>query len=329
MKIAIIGHGFVGKAIDNAFRTNGVELLIIDPIYNTTLEDLNSFEADVSFVSVPTPMKDNKEIDSKIVEHVVDYLCRETNSLIVVKSTITPNIVSNFLSFVDADRFVYNPEFLTERNSNHDFINADHHVLGGSDVATKKLSEIYANHSRCVSSDFVHMSAEEASFVKYSVNSFLAMKVIFFNQLYDLVNQYDCDYEKIVSAITADDRIDTSHTKVADNNRRRGFGGACFPKDINAFIEFSNNNLSLLEAVSSINNQYRKDYDAEDREKANNINFTNNKRIIDNETISVETVAKYWSHRGFVGKELAYRIQETLKTGELVDDSNDACKVCE
>tara|TARA_R100000808_G_C2144183_1_gene151967 strand:+ start:1800 stop:1973 length:174 start_codon:yes stop_codon:yes gene_type:complete len=49
----------------------------------------------------------------------------------------------------------------------------------------------------------------------------------------------------------------------------------------------------------------------------------------DKQELSIETVAKYWSHRGFVGRELAYRIQETLRLGEIVDDSNDACKVCE
>ena len=117
------------------------------------------------------------------------------------------------------------------------------------------------------------MTKEEASLVKYAINSFLATKITFFNQLYDLVDKVNGDYDTVLNAILYDDRISSGHTSVADNGRKRGFGGACLPKDVNALYNFSDKKFTILKTITNINNKYRSKYLADDREKSNNIKF--------------------------------------------------------
>ena len=104
-KIAIVGHGYVGKAAAHAFDTNGVEQHIIDPIYNTHLGNLKGkTRIDVGFVCVPTPMGLDGSIDSSIVEKVVEELSY-FECMIVVKSTITPAVVEKLSG--KYDKFIY------------------------------------------------------------------------------------------------------------------------------------------------------------------------------------------------------------------------------
>jgi len=71
MKIGIVGHGFVGKAVDYGFETPLVEKFIVDPIYGTTLDDLKSFNPDVVFICVPTPMNEDGSVDASLVTEAV------------------------------------------------------------------------------------------------------------------------------------------------------------------------------------------------------------------------------------------------------------------
>ena len=91
IKIGIVGHGFVGKAVDYGFTHPSVEKHIVDPIYKTTVGDLP--ECMFYFVCVPTPMGDNGVIDSKILDNVMSYLLQYREGIIIIKSTITPNII--------------------------------------------------------------------------------------------------------------------------------------------------------------------------------------------------------------------------------------------
>ena len=116
------------------------------------------------------------------------------------------------------------------------------------------------------------MTVEEASFVKYAINTFLATKVTFFNQLYDAVSQTSANFNKIISVVGADPRIGHSHAKVPGFDGKRGFGGACFPKDTAALLNYTDK-MSLLEKVIEINNSYRSSYNKDDRELAQNISY--------------------------------------------------------
>jgi len=239
--IGIVGHGFVGQAVQNAFlNQDKFQITVYDPAFPSICEIERLYDSfyeykedclDVIFVCVPTPQDENGAIDSSIVTGTVNDLLEKTNATIVIKSTVIPSAIK------EHKRVVYNPEFLTEANAKEDFLNAPQHIVGGQTKAVEKLIEVY-RHSAIKNKIFHQMSVKEASFIKYGINTFLATKVTFFNQLYDLVKEHDCNWNTIVNAVTDDVRIGKGHTKVADNGRKRGFGGACLPKDINAFLSF-------------------------------------------------------------------------------------------
>jgi UDPglucose 6-dehydrogenase len=273
MKMAIIGHGFVGKAVDYGFNSSKITKFIIDPRYGTNIEDLSNEEIDISFICVPTPMQDDGNIDSSIVEECVQYLKHNVSGLIVIKSTVTPDILNKLINCVSASRIVYNPEFLMEKSANEDFVNPIMHIFGGDREVTKEVERIYNDYSLCKPCPVYHMSAVEASLVKYGINTFLATKVIWFNQFYDIVEKFGGNYGTVMRGITTDKRVGPSHTTVPGFDGKRGFGGACFPKDSAAFLKLSENSFSILGEVIRVNNHLRQDYEKDDREKVQNVNY--------------------------------------------------------
>ncbi len=272
IKVCIVGHGFVGKAVDYGFNDHTCEKIIIDPIYGTSIDE--TLDADITFVCVPTPMSDNGTIDTSIVEESIKKLLNQRSGIIVLKSTVTPDIVKSLCTHeVGRNRVVYNPEFLTEKNATEDFVNPPMQIFGGDKSVTEKVEEIFKQHSLCKPCPVFHMEAEDASFVKYGINSFLATKVLWFNQFYDIVEKFGGNFGRIINAIGEDPRIGQSHTRVPGHDGRRGFGGACFPKDTSAFLHFSDHSFSILDKVIEENNKYRKDYEKCDREKAQNVSY--------------------------------------------------------
>ena len=270
-KVAIIGHGFVGKAVDYGFSNPKVEKRIFDPKYGTTSDDIKNLPnwgPNITFVCVPTPMGNNGDIDSTILDEVMNNL-KNVKTLIVIKSTITPSIIDKYKQ----TNVVYNPEFLTEKSACEQFVNPEFHIFGGTEQACQELDVFYEKYSLCTPCPTYFLNKAEASFVKYAINSFLATKVTFFNQLYDACNNYgQVNFNKIIKAVGADDRVSISHTKVPGFDGKQGYGGACFPKDTFAFSEFSDK-LTLLKKAIEINNDYRSQYERDDREKEQNIQF--------------------------------------------------------
>lgn len=273
MKIAIIGHGFVGKAVDYAFQTS--EKYIVDPIYPDSLkiEDLRK-KADIAacFVCVPTPMGDDGSIDSSIVIKTVKYLLNKVAGIIVIKSTVTPDVIKKLSEMGNGNRIVFNPEFLTEKNANEDFVNSPFHIFGGLPETTKRLEDLYKEHSLCKQCPSHHMSATDAGFVKYGVNCFLASKVLWFNQFYDVVENFGGNFTHIINAITGDERIGHSHSRVPGFDGKRGYGGACFPKDTAAFSNFAKT-FNVLDLIIDENNLYRTEYEKDARELAQNVKY--------------------------------------------------------
>jgi len=271
-KIGIVGFGFVGKAVNYGFNNPKVEKIIVDPKGGHNIEELSKHDIKATFVCVPTPMGNDGSIDSSIIESVLEYLKNNVNGLIVIKSTVTPDIIQK-LSVGIEDRFVYNPEFLTEKSANEDFVNPIMHIFGGEPNVTEKLENIYYKYSSCKSCPIYHMTASDASFVKYGINSFLATKVLWFNQFYDIIEKTGANYNVIVDAIGTDKRVGSSHTSVPGFDGKRGYGLSCFPKDTNAFLKFADGDFSIIKEVILRNNDYRTVYELDEREKLNNINF--------------------------------------------------------
>ncbi len=277
MKVSIIGHGFVGKALENGLNDE-VKTLIIDPIYKNKISDICSFNSDVVFICVPTPMRDNGDQDLNILNEVIDDINKiKINAEIVIKSTVLPSNITNIKKLIP--NVIYNPEFLTESSANEDFINAELIVLGGNNKNVSKISSFYKDHTKCVSNNIIHTDLITASLIKYTINSFLASKVIFFNELNSLFKKSGTNesWENFIKAISSDSRIGKSHMQVPGPDGRYGFGGACFPKDSQALYQYSTSlesPLHILKKVIDINNNIRSSYDsATNREHQQNIKF--------------------------------------------------------
>lgn len=253
--IAIVGYGFVGKSVEHGFKQNN--LFIIDPQLGTDTSLILDKHIDAVFICVPTPMGKNGRIDASIVLKVIDEL-KDLNTILVLKQTVTPDIVGELAARVK--NFVYNPEFLTERNALNDFEFPFMNVYGGESRYTTALEYIYKNHSICKDAPSHHMSAVEASFAKYGVNSFLSTKVLFWNQFSELCSAHSADYSKIQKAIGTDARIGVSHTTVPGHDGRKGAGSACFSKDVPALIQFSDKKLSILNEAWNVNCDIRNSY---------------------------------------------------------------------
>lgn len=275
MKIAIIGKGFVGTAVEAGFSNGSNELLIVDPKVGTTVEWALAQNPDMTFICVPTPMGENGAIDSSIVEGVLTEL-KDFGGLVVLKSTVVPSKIQLLEKM--HPRFVYNPEFLTEANAVRDFLNPFMHVFGGKKSDVDELERIYAERSNC-SKDVqaVKCTPVEASMIKYGINSFLALKVAFMNQWKDLCDSVGADYELVKTGMSNDPRIGGSHMMVPGPDGRRGFGSACFAKDLPAIINESmkvDSELSILRSAWNANCALRNSYQATlPREIEQNIKF--------------------------------------------------------
>jgi len=152
-------------------------------------------------------------------------------------------------------------------------------LLGGKKPAQEKVKKLYQDHSLCNTNNFIFTDYATASLVKYSINSFLATKVLFFNQINDIFegSNTESDWEYFVRIIKLDPRIGISHMDVPGHDGKKGFGGACFTKDTAALVDYSNKinkQFSLLAKAININNEIRSQYNKLDkREIDQNVNY--------------------------------------------------------
>ena len=277
LKLGIVGHGFVGKATDWGFSKR-VSKFIVDPLLNTTVADLKDFEPDIVFVCVPTPMGNDGSQDSSIIEKVIKQLVTYCpNAIKVVKSTVLPSLLDE-LQRLDS-KLVYNPEFLREKHANLDFANSDMIIFGGDRNISTKVSNAYLRHSRCKTEEHIFTDLKTASLIKYTINTFLASKVIFFNEMHSLYEKLDVkdSWETVINIISRDNRIGESHMNVPGHDGKKGFGGACFPKDSLALVKFADSlgvDLKSLISTIKINNKIRSKYkDIDSRESEQNVSF--------------------------------------------------------
>ena len=277
MKVGIIGFGFVGKAIKNGLNES-VETLNIDPKLNTKTKDLVNFKPDIIFICVPTPLREDLSLDETIVFSVIDEITElNIQSLIVLKSTILPNHLNAITKKLK--RFIYNPEFLREKHANDDFINSNLIVFGGREKETNELKDFYMHHTKCKCKEYVMTDIVTASLIKYTINSFLATKVSFFNELKNIFMRADAkdSWNNFITYLQRDPRLGNSHMSVPGHDGKNGFGGACLPKDSTSFLNFFKENkldFQVLRAAIEVNNTVRHQYNNDSRESEQNINFT-------------------------------------------------------
>jgi nucleotide sugar dehydrogenase len=255
MKIIIAGYGFVGKAVAAALKPMH-EIVIVDPQY-TTNEIKYHHDADGLIVCVDTPTGENGIINANNVANVLDEV--PVFMPVLIKSTVTPAIVEGFEELYPNLALTYSPEFLRARTANQDFLNQKYVVLGGEDPECFWQELFQTTLPNCKMA--FNCTAKEASMVKYTVNSFLALKTSFFNQIADICDNNGLDYDIVRHIVSNDTRIGASHTMVPGPDGERGWGGACFPKDTEAFIQWANrieHPVTILEEAVKYNRRIRK-----------------------------------------------------------------------
>ena len=268
MKIGIVGQGYVGTAIKVGFEPH-YELETYDK-YSEEKSTCHSIrqvgeKCNFIFVCVPTPMNKDGSCYTGIVEEVIDELdlyCK--NKIIVIKSTVPPGTTEKLDKKYEKNTIIFNPEFLTEMNFLEDFKNQNRIILGGTRKGTNKLRQVYSKVFP--SATIVKTGSKTAEMVKYFVNCFLATKVSFANEMKQICDRVEIDYDKVVEYATYDERLGKSHWAVPGPDGDVGFGGHCLPKDLNALISLTYQlklEPTILNAVEGKNLLIRKNRDWE------------------------------------------------------------------
>ncbi len=246
--IGIIGKGFVGSAVANGFSSNtgfDTKIRIYDKDPSRASHSLSDVinNSEFVFISVPSPTDfETGEIDLSIVMNCFDEISKTLNKskpIFLLRSTIVPGTTNKIKSKYPELRIVFNPEFLTQRSANLDFINQSRYIFGGNKEDTSEVINLYKHrfgHSiRIIDTDY-----ESAELIKYMCNTFFATKVGFLNEIYLIAEKLNLDWDIILDGFISDGRIGHSHVQVPGPDGKYGFGGACFPKDVNALIHYAN-----------------------------------------------------------------------------------------
>lgn len=287
--IGIIGKGFVGTAVYEGMK-HAFDIMAYDKIKGWSFT-LGEKESDTSrpwpefydggpyvhilrvcdgpiFLCLPSPMAANGSCDISIIEEVVTELndLREgmTKSVIVLKSTLVPGTTEKLNAKYPNLLMCYNPEFLTERNAVNDFKNQNRIILGGPHEATTVVKQMYEMAYPAVPVTKTHSTVAEL--VKYLTNCFLAVKTSFANEIKQICDGLSVDYDKVIEYALKDERLGKSHWSVPGPDGTVGWGGKCFPKDLNA-LKFLAEELGvaplMLEAAWRKNLEVRDDHDWE------------------------------------------------------------------
>ena len=261
--VGIIGCGFVGESQAFVFSpTANIFVYDIDPLKSTHTFD-EVLKCDFVFVCVPTPMNTDGSQNKKFIENVFEK--SKKGPIYIIKSTIQPGTTKNMQSnYPDLD-IIFCPEFLTERTSKLDMITQSRVIFGGERSLTNKVEELFS--IRFKSRHYIHTDTNTAEFIKYMNNTFFATKVSIMNEFYRLGKKIGIDWKTALHGFAADQRIGDSHLHVPGPDGKLGFGGTCFPKDLNAFISLAkkhNVNMNTLEAAWKTNLEVRPEEDWKD-----------------------------------------------------------------
>lgn len=299
MKIAVIGSGYVGLVSGTCFSEMGNKVTCVDideekinklkngilPIYEPGLESMvlknlerqNLFfttnleqavkEAKIVFIAVGTPMGEDGSADLQYVLAVAKEIGQKMqNELIVVdKSTVPVGTADKVKAAVQSEldkrnldltfHVVSNPEFLKEGDAIRDFMKPDRVVIGAeSDYAFSVMKELYnpftMSHER-----FITMDIRSAEMTKYAANAMLATKISFMNEIANICEKVGADVNHVRVGIGSDSRIGYSFIYPGS-----GYGGSCFPKDVQALKRTSEQHgyvPRLLTAVEDVNNDQK------------------------------------------------------------------------
>ena len=271
--IAIIGYGYVGEAMTRFFKDH----------YNVMVKDVMTIpksrkydkvkylskgdssyrtinkEADMVILCVPTPMSNDGSV---CLTYLEDVLSKLQDKLVLIKSTVPPK-TTQMLNNKYENELVFSPEYLGEskyvtqwwKGSPHptDLKKQDFQIFGGIGYITSEVIQFFkpilGPEAKYLQTDWA-----TAELCKYMENSWGATKVIFCNEFARIAEELDVDYDELRELWLLDGRINRNHTAVFED--KRGFGGKCFPKDINGIVKQAENNgytPKLLKTVIEVN----------------------------------------------------------------------------
>ena len=290
MKICVIGTGYVGLVAGTCLADMGNTVICVDnniekikklekgfvPIYEPGLEELIkinvkekrlSFTSDlknavnkskVCFIAVATPQDEDGSCNLNAVVNVAKEIAKTMNEykVIVNKSTVpvgTAEKLTEIIKSITDVPFdvVSNPEFLKQGAAVDDFLSPDRVIIGAnSEKASEIMKEIYSPYFK-TANRMIFMDVKSAEMTKYVANAFLATKISFINEMANICNKVGADIEQVRIGISTDNRIGNKFLFPGI-----GFGGSCFPKDVNALISVAKENncgAYMLEAVRDVN----------------------------------------------------------------------------
>jgi UDPglucose 6-dehydrogenase len=256
-KIGIVGIGFVGGAIKNAMG-DACELICVDTDPNRAthqFKDLKDCEA--IFICVPSPQGDDGRCDTSILESVLECL-KDFAGVVISKCTASPEVYTQLNE--KYPNLVHAPEFLVAATAKQDYIKGTFAFIGGKVKAYRDQAETVIKIGQPSLTTIHHCTIAEAAMAKYTINTFLATKVVWMNELYQLCNKMGINYSKVVDMASADYRIGSSHLRVPGPDLVFGFGGACFPKDTAALLKIAEDHnipLSVLDTAVKKNTLLR------------------------------------------------------------------------
>ena len=266
--IGIIGQGFVGSAVYEGLKEH-YHIQTYDINLECTQPDLRSLyyaTDEIIFLCLPTPMEKDGSCHLGIIEPVLKELNTFGKKIVVVKSTIPPGTTERWNKEYENIDIVFNPEFLTEANSIEDFKNQNRIIIGGPRPATTKVRRLFKKAFPRVA--LIKTGSTVAEMVKYFTNCFLATKVSFANEMYQICQGLNIDYDKVIEYAQYDTRIGNSHLEVPGPDGDFGYGGHCFPKDMQALISVAQDlgiPAVMLMAAHFKNSDVRKNRDWEDQ----------------------------------------------------------------
>lgn len=245
--VGIIGCGFIGGALKRWLEEHNpdIDIVVSDPAKGY-FDDLT--KADVFFLSIHLPTEKDGSQNTNVLKEIIEKLPFKP---IFIRTTILPG-TSKILTQETKHEVYFMPEFLTERTAYGDFCTQPMIFTAHKDL----LQKIF------VGKTFLEMSSLEAEITKYAHNVFGAMKVTYFNGIYELCQSLNSDYQKVREGVLLSGYINEPHTQVPGPDGKFGYGGKCFPKDINALTEFCKKKsklYNLLKQIQKLNNLYRKD----------------------------------------------------------------------
>ena len=235
-KVGVIGNGFVGESQAFAFSpTTDLRVYDVDPLKSShTKEEID--QCDFIFVCVPTPMSKDGSQDSSYIEKVFDEAVE--GPIYIIKSTVLPGTTKQLSNKYPHLSIVFCPEFLTERTAKLDMLTQARIVLGGDGLNVNKVASLF--EQRFMNKHIIKTDSTTAELIKYMNNTFFATKVSIMNEFKLLSDTIGANWEDALYGFASDGRVGDSHLHVPGPDGKLGYGGTCFPKDVNALLTFAN-----------------------------------------------------------------------------------------